>query len=1252
MTDSKSGKVPKIGTLVYDSGIDTASDKKRAVLPGGGISVAERARLFGAQVPNASPFKPSKPTNLPVQRIPQNNRAVKPNVAFHDANYEPLKPKIDIYEYPKQETSIPSSQQANNDYRRFIRAEDRRRYDQQQPSSDSRNHSAANRSRNHSQHSSSASQRSTNTYDRDQYEPKKKYTPGKPNSTKRIRPIETYAHEDDDYDDYDDYEEDEEEEVEQAPYLKFYNPRIPPQNTTSQPSNYFQPIQDPLEALMMGSSQGYYQEQPPTTTSADTNDLQPFDLGNLISRIQQDYAENVRPYVSSVQFVETNPSVVNLGYITPAGTRKDYMRRPNETYRRLGSSGNYDIIDTNGLYPYEKIPPKAAYSTNQYSPMARKRVQRRPHNQASSSIHTVEYASKTRTQRKPEHRPPATTRKESTPAATSEDEEEEEKEEAKESSKAAVATAAAAAVATKAKKAETSSEYESEEEEGDHESVAKPATNSPPQASSQPANEETRAPVVSTAPVAAQRIDTARPAIANPTPAKKVESEESETEESESESESDSDEDEKPKPPPNTRTTAAALQTTARGATITPQTNARGAPIASQANNRGAPITQIGSARVNQQQPTADHYSTNGPPEEHAEETDSYNFENTKKSLSFGVACDVLRELRNSGEYCDVTLRMDDQQSFKVHRAILCSCSSFFRALFTNGMNETTDRIVDIHDIKGDTMNLIIDFIYTHEITLNENNIYEILPATNQLQVLELFSLCENYLYQKLSPENAIGIREFASFFYCKNLSEKAEIYLLTNFIEISIKSDEFLELDLEQIIHILNSDELNVRSEQAVFDAVIRWIDYRPDERKKNIVDLLKCVRLGLLTTNFFIEKVKCHPYIINNDTCKPLVIDTLKYLYELDVDTYQKDLSAQNPIARPRLPHEILFVCGGWSGGSPTATIELYDTRADKWFPLPFNDRFPRAYHGIATINNFIYVIGGFDGMDYFNSCRSFDLQTLQWNEIAPMYVKRCYVSVVVLNGFVYAMGGFDGHSRQNTAERYSPKSNQWLPIPPMHSQRSDASATVLQETDRIYICGGFNGQECMNSAEYFDPKTNQWTMIAPMRNRRSGIGVVAYHNSIYAIGGFNGSTRMNSGERYNPRTNTWMSIPDMYNPRSNFAIEVIDDYLFVIGGFNGVTTIFNVECFDDISEEWYDAADMNIFRSALSVCILAGLDHVRNLITFARKQSIDEEKSKDSSIISQHTTSPTIIPVGTLSAAVGALSSTIDLITANNL
>ncbi len=64
------------------------------------------------------------------------------------------------------------------------------------------------------------------------------------------------------------------------------------------------------------------------------------------------------------------------------------------------------------------------------------------------------------------------------------------------------------------------------------------------------------------------------------------------------------------------------------------------------------------------------------------------------------------------------------------------------------------------------------------------------------------------------------------------------------------------------------------------------------------------------------------------------------------------------------------------------------------------------PRAYHGIVTINRLIYVIGGFDGMDYFNSCRVFDTENFQWKEIAPMNVKRCYVSVAILDDLIYAM------------------------------------------------------------------------------------------------------------------------------------------------------------------------------------------------------------------------------------------------------
>ena len=91
------------------------------------------------------------------------------------------------------------------------------------------------------------------------------------------------------------------------------------------------------------------------------------------------------------------------------------------------------------------------------------------------------------------------------------------------------------------------------------------------------------------------------------------------------------------------------------------------------------------------------------------------------------------------------------------------------------------------------------------------------------------------------------------------------------------------------------------------------------------------------------------------------------------------------------------------------------------------------------------------------------------------------------------------------------------------------------------RIYIAGGFNGQECLNSAESYDPVSNQWTMLTPMLYRRSGVGIIAYDNSVFAVGGFDGLQRLLNAERYNIATNTWSLVADMYNPRSNFAIEV---------------------------------------------------------------------------------------------------------------
>ncbi|KAJ8721599.1 hypothetical protein PYW07_002374 [Mythimna separata] len=652
------------------------------------------------------------------------------------------------------------------------------------------------------------------------------------------------------------------------------------------------------------------------------------------------------------------------------------------------------------------------------------------------------------------------------------------------------------------------------------------------------------------------------------------------------------------------------------------------------------------------------------------------------------AAMQALHRLRECRLLCDAIVRADDGAAFPVHRAILSACSPYFLALFTTTLHSREQSDVLISGVRSEILLLLIEYAYLRRIDVTDTNVHELLMTADYLAFLGVLQLCCDHLRASLNPKNCLGIMMFARRVFCYKLEADGRRYLLRYFVTVATQSDEFLHLPLEELNSIILEDELNVKSEEVVWEAVLRWVNYEPDSRWSHTVKLMGSIRLGLLDTQFFLENVKDHPYVTGNEGSRPIIIETLKFLYDLEMIAQRDGEVATPEIARPRVPHEVLFAIGGWSGGSPTAFIETYDTRADRWIKVEEVDPAgPRAYHGTAVLGYCIYVIGGFDGMDYFNSCRCFDAVTKSWREVAPMNARRCYVSVAVLGETIYAMGGYDGHHRQNTAERFNHRTNQWSLVAPMNAQRSDASAAALdsghtrqsmeeqynhrtnqwslvapmnaqrsdasaaaldsghtrqnmeeqynhrnnqwslvapmnaQRSDasaaaldnKIYITGGFNGQECMNSVEVYDPDTNQWTNLAPMRSRRSGVSCIAYHNKIYVIGGFNGISRMCSGEVYDPAANTWAPVPDMYNPRSNFAIEVIDDMIFAIGGFNGVTTIYHVECYDERTNEWYEATDMNIYRSALSACVIMGLPNVYDYIHKHRERLMEEKRQK---------------------------------------
>ncbi|RXN18652.1 kelch 10 [Labeo rohita] len=576
------------------------------------------------------------------------------------------------------------------------------------------------------------------------------------------------------------------------------------------------------------------------------------------------------------------------------------------------------------------------------------------------------------------------------------------------------------------------------------------------------------------------------------------------------------------------------------------------------------------------------------------------------------TAFNVFDEVRLQGEHTDVVIKVQGK-NFKVHKIILCGCSPYFRTLFSTQWTKMEEQSYDIAGMSSNTMTLIIEHAYARPVLITEENVLELLVAADQFLIADLIDACCQFLEANLCPENCIGTCMLTEGFHsCSKLHRKAKLYVMQHFEEVLSVSEEFLELPLGHLEDMIAQDELNVRKEEVVFEAILHWIGHAPEERRKHISVLLSKVRMGLMSPDYFMTDVRNNALVLESEACSDIVVNAMKVIFDLHMEEPTRS-ELVNQLTRPRLPFEILLAIGGWSISNPTNEIEAYDSRADCWVNVTQGDELPRAYHGLAVLDGFVYCLGGFDSENYFSSVRKFNTVTQTWQEVAPMYERRCYVSVAVLDGLIYAIGGFNGYGRLKTAERYNTNTNQWTMMPPMNVRRSDASATTLQ--GKVYICGGFTGVECLFSAESFNPVTNQWTFIAPMRSRRSGVGVITYGNLVYAVGGFDGAARLRSAEAYNPLNDSWHDIRSMINPRSNFGIEVVDDQLFVVGGFNGNTTCRNVEYYDRRTNEWDEACDMSISRSAVSCCVISGLpDVTQYVVDRDTLQRLEDESESD--------------------------------------
>lgn len=126
--------------------------------------------------------------------------------------------------------------------------------------------------------------------------------------------------------------------------------------------------------------------------------------------------------------------------------------------------------------------------------------------------------------------------------------------------------------------------------------------------------------------------------------------------------------------------------------------------------------------------------------------------------------------------------------------------------------------------------------------------------------------------------DTCIGILNLADRHALSALRARAQDYITTQFSQV-VQQQDFLELPVESLETILQRDDLDVKCEECVFEALMHWVRACQDERYPLLARLLTHVRLPLLEPAYFVEKVESDELIRRCSEAFPLLQEARIY-------------------------------------------------------------------------------------------------------------------------------------------------------------------------------------------------------------------------------------------------------------------------------------------------------------------------------------------------------------------------------------
>ncbi|CAC5356437.1 unnamed protein product [Mytilus coruscus] len=465
---------------------------------------------------------------------------------------------------------------------------------------------------------------------------------------------------------------------------------------------------------------------------------------------------------------------------------------------------------------------------------------------------------------------------------------------------------------------------------------------------------------------------------------------------------------------------------------------------------------------------------------------------------------------------CDVIICVEDER-YPCHRNSMAACSPYFFAMFTGEMRESHEREVRIDGISPDIMEQLIDFAYTADISITQENAQQLLSAANLVQINTIIQACCNFLEEEIVLD---AVLKWVKHDQKRRIAELSDVL---QFVRLPLVSPYFLfdKLDTEELLmmapgcrkfldeamkyHILKDRRMEMSSPRVV-------------PRRCMAVETIVYITGGEIYNRNYLNCVE--GYNLENGTWMKLKDLPFSRCHHCSV--VSEDMH--------------LYIAGGCNKEKVVVNnVMRYERYLDKWIKVASLNT-PRAKFGMAALDGYIYAIGGFDGTSRLSTVERYCPKTNKWSFVASLTQPTSRIFAVGLNGFLYAAGGDvdpGNSSMVDTFIRYNPVCDVWENLKSMSFSRAVSGLVTLK--GKIYAVGGITeGVYSSKDLECYDTDTDVWTNLSPMMESRFDPGVTAFNNQIFVLGGNDGGNSFYSNiESYDTTDDKWKVMASLTLP-----------------------------------------------------------------------------------------------------------------------